>query len=131
MTWFLSYFHISRIFFHQNCCLLIFSKDFWLRIKIYKKLTKQQFICIEIAKPFHEKNNTCLQDSWKQDSSQKKSLSIWITYTVTKMLIQEIQCCNWSFARLTFITGPLMTTSIAPLSSFDSVTSVVELRGAE
>ena len=72
-----------------------------------------------------------LQGSWKQDSSQKKSLSIWITYTVTKMLIQEIQCCNWSFARLTFITGPLMTTSIAPFSSFVSVTSVVKLWGAE
>ena len=134
MTWVLSHFHKSRFFFYQNCCLLIFSKDFWLRIKMYKKMPKQQFICIEKAKQFYEKTITkrqYLQDSWKQDSSQKKSFSIWITYTVTKMLIQEIQCCNWSFARLTFITGPLMTTSIAPFSSFVSVTSVVELKGAE
>ena len=131
MTWFLSYFHKPRIFFHQNCCLLIFSKDFWLRIKIYKT-----------AIYLHWKSQTIL---WKNKNNidniyrvresktphKKKSLSIWITYTVTKMLIQEIQCCNWSFARLTFITGPLMTTSIAPFSSFVSVTSVVELRGAE
>ena len=90
----------------------------------------QQFICIEKAKQFHEKTNKQIDNIYRIRESKTPHKKITLNLNnlhCDKMLIQEIQCCNWSFARLTFITGPLMTTSIAPFSSFVSVTSVVGL----